>query len=359
MRRTATLIVGGGPAGSAAAIGLGRAGIRAVVIERERETRDLLCGGFLSWATIARLESLGVDPLALGARRIERLALFAGERSAEARLPHPAAALSRRAMDTALLAQAELAGAGVERGVAARGFDRGRIRLDEGEIEAQCLVLATGKHDLRGIVRPRAAGDAAVGLRWRLGASPALTRLVDRRIELHLFRAGYAGLVLQEDGGANLCLAMRHSRIAELDRKPENVLTTLAEECPALADRLAAAGSIGPAHAVANIPYGWRARTTAPGVYRVGDQAGVIPSLAGEGISIALASGLAAADAIARVDSAAHFQARFARRMARPLPLAGALWRAAEHPFGARALIAAVRTAPALADWASRLTRLS
>jgi flavin-dependent dehydrogenase len=358
MRRTAALIVGGGPAGSAAAIRLGRASVRAVVLERDRETRDLLCGGFLSWATIARLETLGVDPLALGARRVEGLALFAGERSAETCLPRPAAALSRRALDTALLARAESAGAGIERGVAARRFDRGCVRLDDAEIEAQCLVLATGKHDLRGIARPRAEGDAAVGLRWRLGSSPALTRLVDRRIELHLFRGGYAGLVLQEDGGANLCLAMRHSRFAELDRKPENVLKALAEECPALADRLAAAGSIGPASAIANIPYGWRARTTLPGVYRVGDQAGVIPSLAGEGISIALASGLAAADAIGRVDSAASFQTGFARRMARPLPLAGALWRAAEHPFGARALVSAVRTAPALADWASRLTRL-
>ena len=47
-----TLIVGGGPAGAAAAIMLAEAGIRAIVLERSRDTGDALCGGFLSWRSI-------------------------------------------------------------------------------------------------------------------------------------------------------------------------------------------------------------------------------------------------------------------------------------------------------------------
>jgi flavin-dependent dehydrogenase len=358
MRRTAALIVGGGPAGAAAAIGLARGGGAPLLIERDRETRDPLCGGFLSWSTIARLAALGVDPHALGAHRVDRLSLFAGGRRAGARLPRPAAALSRRALDTAMLAQAERAGAGIERGVAVRGLGAESVRLDDGgTIAASCIVLATGKHELRGNARPQPDGDPAMGLRWRLGHSPALARMIGHAIELHLFRGGYAGLVMQEDG-ANLCLAIRHSRFVEAGQRPEHVLAMLASDNPAIADRLAAAGSIGPAQAIANVPYGWRATTTEPGLYRVGDQAGVIPSLAGEGIAIALASGSAAAHAILHAHPAARFQSDFAHQLARPIPLGSLLWRVAERPLGAHALIAATRIAPALAGLAARLTRV-
>lgn len=359
MRRTTALIVGGGPAGAAAAIGLARAGLSALLIERDRETRDTLCGGFLSWATIARLEVLGVNPARLGAQRIERLALFAGRRQAEAALPAPAAALSRRALDAALLARAEAVGADIQRGIAARGYEHGRLRLDDGrEVAANPLILASGKHELRGVARPRADGDTAIGLRWQLGPCPSLTRLIDRRIELHLFRGGYAGLVQQEEGNANLCLAVRHSRFTEAGQRPDALLTALAEECPSLAARLTASSSIGSAQAIANIPYGWRAKATSPGIYRVGDQAGVIPSLAGEGIAIAIASGQAAAAAIARGETAERFQAAFAHRLGRAIPLATLLWRAAEHPASAAGLIGAMRAVPALAGLAARLTRV-
>ena len=359
MRRTAALIVGGGPAGSAAAIGLARAGMPPLLIERDAETRDALCGGFLSWATIARLAKLGVDPFALAAHRIDRVVLLHGPREAAADLPAPAAALSRRVLDTALLAGAEAAGARIERGIGARAFDDGALRLDDGgRIAGDALILATGKHELRGAARPRPDRNAAIGLRWRLAPSPALTRLVAGRIELHLFRGGYAGLALQEDGGANLCLAVRPARLAEADNRPDSLLAQLAGEAPALAERVGAAAAVGPAQAIANIPYGWRATTGEPGLYRVGDQCGVIPSLAGEGMAIAIASGCAAADAIRRGAPAIDFQPRFARRLHRPISLAAALWHAAEHPAGARALLAAVRTAPSLATLAARLTRI-
>ncbi|MEA3047390.1 MAG: hypothetical protein QOJ53_1722, partial [Sphingomonadales bacterium] len=98
MRRTAALIVGGGPAGSAAAITLARAGVMPVLIERAPGERDLVCGGFLGWDALAALRSLGVDAAALGARPIARLRLVSAEDEVEAALPHPAAGLSRRTL---------------------------------------------------------------------------------------------------------------------------------------------------------------------------------------------------------------------------------------------------------------------
>ncbi|MBM3928865.1 MAG: FAD-binding protein, partial [Sphingomonadales bacterium] len=53
MRRPGALILGGGPAGAAAAIALAGHGIRAAILERTREQADALCGGFLSWRTLA------------------------------------------------------------------------------------------------------------------------------------------------------------------------------------------------------------------------------------------------------------------------------------------------------------------
>jgi flavin-dependent dehydrogenase len=356
VRRTAALIVGGGPAGSAAAIGLARQGLRPLLIERDAEPKDALCGGFLSWATLARLRTLGVEAEALGGHRITRLALFAGRRAAEASLPSPAAGLSRRTLDVALLARAGEAGAIVERGVMARGWEDGRIRLDGEDIAAEAVLLATGKHELRGLARPK---GGTIGLRFRLAPSAALDRLLAGRIELHLFRYGYAGLLLQEDGSANLCLAARGSRLDEADGKPDRLLAAIAEEIPALGERLGAASAIGPCQAIANIPYGWRTSETEPGLFRLGDQAGVIPSLAGEGIDIALASGLAAADAIANGRASDVYQAAMDRRMARPIGIAGAVWRTAEHPAGARGLIAATRLAPGLAALVARLTRVA
>ena len=114
MRRTTPLILGAGPAGSAAAIALAQAGERPLLLDRDAEVRDQLCGGFLSWRTAEQLQALGVDPARLGARRIERLALFAGAREVALPLPAPAFGLSRRALDTALRQRALALGAELE-----------------------------------------------------------------------------------------------------------------------------------------------------------------------------------------------------------------------------------------------------
>ena len=72
----ALLIVGGGPAGTAAAITLARAGERPLLIERSCETGDALCGGFLSWRTLETLAKLGVEADTLNPSPTTRVRLF-------------------------------------------------------------------------------------------------------------------------------------------------------------------------------------------------------------------------------------------------------------------------------------------
>jgi flavin-dependent dehydrogenase len=350
VRRTAALIVGGGPAGAAAAIALARGGAMPVVIERSLGERDLVCGGFLGWDAIAALKKIGLDPATLGARPIHRLRLVAGRKVVEAELPKAAVGLSRRRLDATLLRMAEEAGAAVLRGRTARALEEDSLRLDDGsEMAADALFLATGKHELRGAVRPVGNRPISVGLRAAVDPPDGLAGI----IELHLYDGGYAGLLLQEDGAANLCLSVAQARMAD---GREALLARLMREAPLLAERL---GGRIPSEweAIAGVPYGWRARAGAPGLFRIGDQAAVIASLAGDGIAVALASAAAAAHACLHGDGAPAFQLAFAARAKGPIAIAETLRHMAEAPVRRR-LMLGMAGVPGLAKLAARMTRV-
>lgn len=359
MRRTAALIVGGGPAGSAAAIALARAGVEAELVERTEGPHDTVCGGFLGWDALAALKRLGLDAAALKARPIRRLRLISAKRSVEVDLPRTAAGLSRRTLDEAMLEAARRAGAAVRRGRTVRAAELAerRVRLDDEDwLAGEALVLATGKHELRGGARPVDISTRPLGLRASLKPSRALGASLDGMIELHLYDGGYAGLLLQEDGSVNLCLSASRDRLKEAGGI-QPLVERLAHELPAFGERLGQ-GEAGEWSAVSGVPYGWRAGATVEGVYRVGDQAAVIASLAGDGIAIALESGLAAAGAIAGGVRAPDFQRAWARRARRPIGLAELLRRSAENATARQAMMGLLGWFPSLAPLAARMTRI-
>ncbi|MCC2981582.1 NAD(P)/FAD-dependent oxidoreductase [Sphingomonas sp. IC4-52] len=362
MRRAPALIVGGGPAGATLALRLACMGIPHLLVERTRETPDALCGGFLSWHMLAMLERLGIEGEALNPLTVTRVRLMTRGAVAEAPLPSPARAVSRRRLDSLLLAAAEREGAMIERGIGVRGVTDGVARLDDGAcIGADTLFLASGKHDTRGLPRPPEArgDDPTLGIRVRLAPGIALDRLVGDAIELHLMDGGYAGLVRQEDGSGNLCMAVRRSRL-QAAGTPDRLLDALGSELPALGERLALREPGAGIDAVANVPYGWRATSTTPGVFRLGDQAGVIPSLAGEGMAIAVASALAAADAYRAGGTAAalSFQRQLAERLRRPIGIAAAAWHVGEQPWLRGLSVRLARLSPALLPLLARATRV-
>ncbi len=362
MRRTPALIVGGGLAGAATAIQLARAGLPHLLVERSRETGDAICGGFLSWRTLETLSGLGIDPDTLNPDRVTRARIFAGNRRAEAALPHPAVSVTRHRLDTVMLDEAERLGTPVERGVTVREIDGTSARLADGAtIATDALFLASGKHDVRGMARPEDArgADPTLGIRVRIAPSPALSKALAGGIELHLFDRGYAGLAMQEDGTANLCMAVHRSRL-QAAGSPAQLLEALGREMPALGEWVALIDPAAQIDAIANVPYGWRQRTGVDATFRLGDQAGVIPSLAGEGMGIALASGVAAARAYEKGGpaSAAQWQETFARRLARPIGIAGIVRRIAESeraawllPFMRPALIQVIANATRMGQY--------
>lgn len=360
--RWPALVIGGGPSGAAAAITLARAGVATRLVERSRGPHDTVCGAFLGADALARLRLLGVDPAALGARPITRLRVVSGTRVIETDLPFAAAGLSRRTLDEALLGAAEAAGVLVTRGCGVQSacLESRSVRLRDGRaLAGDALFLATGKHDLRNSARPRSSSTpAAVGLRAALPASGARAEALAGCIELHLFDEGYAGILLQDDGAANLCMSVSPARLARAN-SPGRLLAELMRDAPRLRERI---GSDVPQDfaAIAGVPYGWRARETVAGVFRLGDQGAVIASLAGDGIAMAVASGqdAAAACIAGGSDAARAWQRAWSAKCRRPIALAETLRRTAEAPAWRGAGWLVLQLFPGLVARAASLTRI-
>ena len=343
-----------------AAIALARAGAEPLLIDRDETVGDALCGGFLSWRSAERLRGIGLDLADIGAHPVNRLAIYACEAQAHAQLPETGFGLSRRGLDTAMRALAVNSGAELQID-RIRKLSPGIAEGERQEWRSGSIFLAAGKHDVRGMPRPRQSSDPALGLRIRIPAQAGLTRLLAGKIELHLFPGGYAGIVLQEDGSANICLALRKSMLAAAGGDPRALLDGMAAEHPHFGQRMTFAAPDLPIDSIGAVPYGWIAQETQPGLFRLGDQAAVIPSLAGEGMSIALTSGAMAAKFWLEGGSGAAepYQRAMARAAGRPVGVAKLIWETAESERFGAPLVKLAGIAPWLTNIAMRASRIA
>ncbi len=106
------------------------------------------------------------------------------------------------------------------------------------------------------------------------------------------------------------------------------------------------------------MPYGLVARPEPSGLWRLGDQAAVIPSFSGDGISIALHSARRAAEAMLAGSDAAAYQSGLAGELRRQVGRATRLSRLLVRPAVQPALARVCRHAPALIGLAARATRI-
>lgn len=317
------LILGGGPAGAATAVALARKGRSVEIIEQSAAPHHKVCGEFLSREAITYLDALGIDLHALGAAPIHGVRLAARRAIAACDLPFPAVSLSRRALDEALLALAAQAGATILRGRRVNSLARNRggwtaTLAGEEFRSAPAIFLATGKHDLAGHRRPPGKQNNLVAFKMYYRLSLAQERALHGWVELYLFPGGYAGLQLAENGEANLCLLVERGVFAALGHRWSALLAHLVRASEPLAERLdAATPLLDKPLALSSIPYGLIQDGLiqdhpAPSLWRLGDQAAVIPSFSGDGISIALYSARRAVDFYLRGVAADEFARRFA-----------------------------------------------
>lgn len=360
------LVIGGGPAGAATACGLAAAGREVTVLERASGPRHKVCGEFLSAETQASLAVLGVDPIALGAAAIDKVALHAGSRGGAVALPFRALSLSRYRLDEALLRRAFDLGVEVRRGVSVRAAvpaEHGwRVRCGGGAlIQCRTLVLATGKHALSGIGDGR--GASMVGLKIHLRLSPESTRALSGRVDFFLLPDGYGGLEPVEDGVANLCVLLRRTAVARIGPGWLALRDYLASAAPTLGARLDGGIALWESPLAVVCPAGGHLHKSSSGMdrglYRVGDRIAHIPPFTGDGLGIALASADIAAAHIRDRRSAEAYHRTMRRAAAAPVRLASALSRIAATSVGRALMGIAASHEPWLLRTIASKTRLA
>jgi menaquinone-9 beta-reductase len=359
------LILGGGVAGCAASIALARKGRGVTLIERELESRHKVCGEFLSGEALGDLHALGVDEASLGAAPIEYVRLATAGRAAEAPLPFPAASLTRKSLDTALIGEAVAAGVRVERGRSVQSLKRTagnawQATLDDGSTrEAPTVFLATGKHDLRGYTRPEDP-ERWIAFKMYFRLTHSQTAELARASELMLYPGGYGGIQPVEGGVANLCCVVQQRHLARAGYRWENFLAKMQRDCPHLAMRLDGAEPLlAKPIAITHIPYGYIRRTTENDLYCIGDQAAVIPSFTGDGISIALHTARGAVAAYLRAEPAPIFQAKLRSALQAQMRLAEFAAGGLNNALARAVLPFCLRVWPGVMRVTARLTRVA
>ena len=362
MTRAETVVIGGGPAGSATACGLAGLGRDVVLIERTGKPHHKVCGEFLSVETQMLLQRLGVDPSALGAVPIGQVAVYSSSRSVISALPFRALSLSRYRLDDALLRCAKSHGATLKRNVSVKSVTPDgsgwSVFCDNGEtIRCGNLVLATGKLGLRGIDDVR--DGSLVGVKMHLRPSPDVRRALGGRIELFFLNSSYVGLEMIEDGVANLCLVLPGDTIRRVGPGWQSLHDHLATALPGLAERLADAEPLWDKPKAVVCPVGEHLhREQNAAVYRVGDRLAHIPPFTGDGLAIALGSAALAVEHIRLGLSPDAYLAAARQLTAGPIRLAGIVSRLAKYSGARHLMFGAAAVAPSLIGTLIRRTRL-
>jgi len=321
------VVVGGGPAGAAAARVATGAGARVLLVEREPAPRGKVCGEYLCPGGVAELEELGFGRELAAARTAPLLGmrLFGpGDRTVLTHFPTGQAGLSvRRCELDALLADAS--GAEVRRGAkvtdVTRAADGARTVhfADGATARARVVVGADGR---RSVVARRCGLHRAPAPPFRVTLHGFVSGLRETGAygEMHMPGDGtYVGLNPGPDGLVNVTYVCDLAGIAAgLARAREELFLRALTACPSLRARAAAARVEGRVRVLAPLRVRPR-RVYADGVLLAGDAAGFLDPLTGEGMYGALVSGRLAGQWAASGASSARELRGYARARRRAL----------------------------------------
>ena len=181
---------------------------------------------------------------------------------------------------------------------------------------ADHAFLATGKQDVHGHARLRGVQSDLVAFKMYFRLAPAQMAELNEHVELILFPGGYAGLQPVENGVANLCLLVTGEALRRCNGEWTLLLSAIQDASRHLAERLQGAEALREKPlALSAIPYGLLRAHAEDGLWRLGDQAAVIPSFSGDGMSIALHSAHLAAAMYYNRRTADEFQQQLRREV--------------------------------------------
>ncbi len=368
------MVVGGGPAGAAAAITMARAGRRVVVLDKARFPRDKICGDGLTTGALRLLEGLGLRSESVPSWTTATDVMVSSPSGRTVRFPLPRglgvfAAVARRVdLDAALLQLARDSGARVLDGHAVTAVHQHPDRVvvgaeGVGELQTRYVVAADGMwspvRKLLGLDVPTSTRPTGTQ-RTYLGEWHAFrqyfTHVGPAARDLWVWfepdiLPGYAWSFPLPGGGANVGFGIqRGGAVSTQDMKrlwPELL------KRPRIVDVLGPDARAESAHRAWPIPARVDDVVLAAGrTLFAGDAAAACDPMTGEGIGQALVTGIAAAKAIehAGPDRAGVARAVYSDSVRRELVadhrMSMLLIRALHHRRGARAGVAIAGATP-------------
>jgi flavin-dependent dehydrogenase len=348
------LVIGGGPAGASLAARLAAAGASVALVEKSAFPRAKVCGEYLAPNGVCALAEIGVQ---LPTPAIRRIALWADQLELQAPLPM-AGALTREVLDTLLLEQAAHAGAKLwqpAKVCAVRELRSGyEVFATRGiTLRARAVVAAHGSWESGSLptqcARSRQRASDLFGFKAHLRAP----RMPAGTIALVPFAGGYGGALALGDGRATFACAVRRDALRAIRAQypriaaGEAVLRHALQSSAALGVAFGGSRAAGAWLGVGPLRPGMRPLRRG-GIFAVGNAAGEVHPIVGEGITLALHSAAALADALlASLGDQSEALRQYKRRYRGLFALR--LWRSS--------VFATLATSPALAAVAARALR--
>lgn len=331
---TDLVVVGGGPVGLATAVYAVRAGLTVTVLEPRDGDLDKACGEGLMPGGLAALAALGID---IPGFRLTGITYRApGVRATTAFRTGPGRGVRRTVLHRTLRTLALDAGAELRRCAATDFYtDDGQVVVTCGDgtsVIADHLIAADGLHSPSrrrlGLDRPTRR-HARYGQRQHFRVQPWTDR-----VEVHWGpeAEAYVTPVAEDLVGVAVLSSERRPYAIHLEQFPE-LLAQLDGAAPASDVRGA-----GPLRQRASTPVHGR-------VLLVGDASGYVDALTGEGISLGLAHGRAAVDAIAR-DRPESYASAWRTLNRTPCAATGLLVRATRPGWARKRIVPAAAAAP-------------
>lgn len=321
------VIAGAGPVGLAVAIRARMRGLEAIVLERRDAPLDKACGEGIMPTGVAALESMGVRLSDEDAWPFRGIRYVENGLAAEGRFTGaPGRGVRRTVLTRALLARAGELGAVVRFGHAVVSWSRDdggvQVRTRAGTIHGRLLVGADGLHSrirrragLEDGRRARGSARLRYGIRRHFDVMPW-----SDLVEVHL--ADGAEAYVTPVGPRTVGVAMLFSPPASPsspaeargDERGDSAETygALLARFPALEERLAGAAALDRARGAGPLRQRVHGRT-ADGVALIGDAAGYVDALTGQGIELGFAAAVALVDAVAAGHPLDRYEAEYRR----------------------------------------------
>lgn len=359
-------VIGGGPAGTCAAITAVRAGARVLLVERGRLPRQRVCGEFVSAESLALLAGLlasSTPALLSGALRIPQARLFFDGHSVHAPIDPPAASIARFDLDFTLWQAAQQAGVSTRAETtigSVTGSGPFTVRTEAEELHVRAVINASGRWSN---LTPAGSDPMPDSKEKWLGLKAHFSEPSPHpSVDLYFFEGGYCGVQPVELAGS------REGRVNACAMVRSDIARSLPEVFALHADLSVRARKWQPLmEPVSTSPLIFREpEPVENGVLMVGDAAAFVDPFIGDGISLALRSGALAGEClvpffkseISLPEAATQYERAYRNRLSPVFRNSSQLRRLLRLPRSLRKSVGhLLETAPALSRLLVRITR--